>query len=193
MNKELILASKSPRRLDILKNVGLNPIVSVSNVDEDIIDKSMAPVEYVKKLASLKSNAVINKFDKGLILGADTIVVLDDKILGQPQSKKDAENMLKSLSGRDHSVITGISIIDIESGREETEAVETFVRFKELSEYEILKYIDTGEPADKAGAYGIQGYGGLFVKKILGCYFNVVGLPIHMVYETLKKFEYEII
>jgi len=193
VNRKLILASKSPRRLEILENVGISPEVIVSEVDEDIVDKTLPPERYVMELANLKSSVVAKKLSSGIVLGADTIVVNGEKILGQPKDRNEAYSMLTELSGRAHDVITGVSIIDIDNGRKNiVDFQKTKVYFKSLSNEEINRYIDSGEPMDKAGAYGIQGRAGVFVEKIDGCYFNVVGLPIHMVYEMLTQIGYKI-
>lgn len=184
MPARLILASRSPRRLEILRTVGIVPEVRVSEVDE----RSLPPAEphlYATSLARLKAEAVARGLAAGLVLAADTVVVLGRHILGQPDDRAEAVEMLADLSGKSHEVVTGVCLIDCATGRVETGHEVTRVRFKELTRAEIEWYVDSGEPMDKAGAYGIQGRAGLFVEGIEGCYFNVVGLPLHRVYRML--------
>lgn len=180
---KLVLASKSPRRSEILKNAGLDFTVRVADADETIPDGTK-PEDAVVFLAARKAMAVERAEDE-IVLGADTIVVLDGKILGKPKNKDDAFDILKSLSGRVHSVFTGVCII--EKDRSMTFAEETQVEFLSLTDDEINTYIDTNEPYDKAGAYGIQGIASKFVRRINGDYFNVVGLPISTIYEKFFK------
>lgn len=180
---KLVLASKSPRRSEILKNAGYEFTVRVADADETIPDGTK-PEDAVVFLAARKAMAV-ERADDETVLGADTIVVLDNKILGKPKDREDAFNMIKSLSGRVHSVFTGVCII--ENGKSMTFSEETQVEFLTLTDKEINTYIDTDEPYDKAGAYGIQGYASKFVKRINGDYFNVVGLPISAIYEKFFK------
>lgn len=180
---KLVLASKSPRRSEILKNAGYDFVVRVADADETIPDGTR-PEDAVVFLAARKAMAVECAEDEA-VLGADTIVVLDNKILGKPKNREDAFNMLKSLSGRVHSVFTGVCII--ENGSSMTFAEETQVEFLPLSDEDIYKYIDTNDCYDKAGAYGIQGYASKFVRRINGDYFNVVGLPISAIFEKFLQ------
>ena len=180
---KLVLASKSPRRSEILKNAGYEFTVRVADADETI-PEGTKPEDAVVLLAARKAMAV-ERADDETVLGADTIVVLDNKILGKPKSREDAYNMLKSLSGRVHSVFTGVCII--ENGKSMTFAEETEVQFLSLTDEEIYGYIDTNDCYDKAGAYGIQGYASKFVKGINGDYFNVVGLPISAIFEKFLQ------
>ena len=180
---KLVLASKSPRRSEILKNAGYDFEIRVADADETIPDGTK-PEDAVVFLAARKAMAV-NRADDETVLGADTIVVLDDKILGKPEDREDAYNMLKSLSGRVHSVFTGVCII--ENGKSMTFAEETQVEFLPLSDEDIYKYIDTNDCYDKAGAYGIQGYASKFIRRISGDYFNVVGLPISAIFEKFLQ------
>ena len=180
---KLVLASKSPRRSEILKNAGYDFEIRVADADETIPDGTK-PEDAVVFLAARKAMAV-NRADDETVLGADTIVVLDDKILGKPKDREDAFNMLKSLSGRVHSVFTGVCII--ENGKSMTFAEETQVEFLPLSDEDIYKYIDTNDCYDKAGAYGIQGYASKFIRRISGDYFNVVGLPISAIFEKFLQ------
>ena len=180
---KLVLASKSPRRSEILKNAGYDFVVRVADADETIPDGTK-PEDAVVFLAARKAMAV-ERADDEIVIGADTIVVLDNKILGKPKDREVAYNMLKSLSGRVHSVFTGVCII--ENGKSMTFAEETEVEFLSLTDEEIYGYIDTNDCYDKAGAYGIQGYASKFVKRINGDYFNVVGLPISAIFEKFLK------
>lgn len=180
---KLVLASKSPRRSEILKNAGIDFTVRVADADETIPDGTK-PQDAVVFLAARKAMAVTRAEDE-LVLGADTVVVLDDKILGKPQDKDDAYNMIKSLSGRVHSVFTGVCAIG--NGISMTFSEETRVEFYNLSDKEINEYINTDEPYDKAGAYGIQGLASKFIRSIDGDYFNVVGLPMSAIYQKILK------
>ena len=178
---KIVLASKSPRRSEILKNAGIDFTVRVADADETIPDGTK-PQDAVVFLAARKAMAVERAEDE-LVLGADTVVVLDNKVLGKPKDREDAYNMLRSLSGRVHSVFTGVCAIG--NGISITFAEETKVEFLPLTDKEILNYIDSNEPYDKAGAYGIQGLASKFVRGIEGDYFNVVGLPISRTYEKI--------
>lgn len=181
---KIILASGSPRRSEILKNAGIFFEVSVADADETL-PKNIMPDKAVKYLAELKGDAVSTKID-GVIISADTVVTLDNTILGKPSDEQDAERMLKMLSGKTHYVYTGVCIQD--SKRKTVFCEKTAVTFYELDEAEIKEYVATGEPMDKAGAYGIQGLGALLVKKIDGDYLNVVGLPMARLKRELKFF-----
>lgn len=174
----IILASKSPRRKELLSLITEDFEIKSANVDETLPD-GIAPDKAVEYLSKIK--AIPLKNDTDTIIGADTVVAVDGKILGKPADHKDAYNMLKMLSGKWHSVFTGITVIKPE--KTITVSVETKVKFFELNDDEIFKYINTDECDDKAGAYGIQGKGALLVEKIDGDYFNVVGLPV----STLSK------
>lgn len=180
---KLVLASKSPRRSEILRNAGIDFTVRVADADETIPDGTK-PEDAVVFLAARKALAVERAEDE-TVLGADTIVVLDDKILGKPKDREDAYNMIKCLSGRVHSVFTGVCAVG--NGISLTFAEETKVEFYPLTDDEINEYIDTNEPYDKAGAYGIQGIASKFIRGIQGDYFNVVGLPISSVYKKIIK------
>lgn len=180
---KLVLASKSPRRSEILKNAGIDFTVRVADADE-AIPTGTSPEDAVVFLAARKALAVERTEDE-TVLGADTVVVLDGEILGKPKGRGDAFNMLKSLSGRVHSVFTGVCAIG--NGLSMTFAEETKVEFYKLTDEEIYTYIDTGEPYDKAGAYGIQGLASKFIRSIEGDYFNVVGLPISAIYQKIFK------
>ena len=182
----VILASKSPRRRYLLKQAGINFVVVPSQIDESKIWMKK-PEEYVKKLAEAKANDVAYKYPDSWVIGADTIVVIGDAILGKPRSIDDARNMLLRLSGQTHQVYTGFAICCKARERLFSQIVKTDVLFKNLSEEEIQWYIHTPEPFDKAGAYAIQGMGTFLVRSIHGSYTNVVGLPVCEVIEFLIK------
>lgn len=169
----MILASKSPRRQELLKYITEDFVVKSADVDETL-PENITPEDAVKYLSKIK--AVPLKSSDDIVIGADTVVACDGKILGKPKDKNDAKAMLKILSGREHMVYTGVSVIY--GDKTETFCAGTKVKFFDLTDEEIDNYISTGEPMDKAGAYGIQGYGSLLVEGIEGDYFNVVGLPI---------------
>ena len=172
----LILASGSPRRRELLERVGLSFTVHPADVDETLVP-GLTAQEQVMRLSQIKAEAVAKELTgDGVILSADTVVVLDGTILGKPKNSADAERMLRALSGRGHLVLTGITV---RRGPEiETRCEETEVHIRPLSQREIQTYVATGEPLDKAGAYGIQGYASLFVEKLVGDYYNVMGLPL---------------
>jgi septum formation protein len=174
---KLILASNSPRRRDLLAQTGLEFFVIPSDIDEQKVAES-DPDVFVQTLAEFKANDVAKRYPQSWVIGADTIVCIDNQILGKPDSKDAARNMLMLLSGKTHQVFTGYCICCKQIDILFTDAVKTDVRFKKLSDPEIEWYIHTGEPFDKAGGYGIQGAGAFLVKSINGSYTNVVGLPI---------------
>ncbi len=191
---KIVLASASPRRAELLKNIGLEFSVRPDD-SEEISTPGLDPAETVKELARNKASNVAGKIrnagglgdEEVLVIGADTVVVLSGEILGKPKDEADAERTLRRLSGNRHEVYTGVSVIDTFSGREVCDHEATVVEFRDISDEEIAAYIRTGEPMDKAGAYGIQNLGALFVKRIEGDYFNVVGLPLCKLGMILKK------
>lgn len=187
MNKKIILASKSPRRKKLLEQVNIQfETISVDTPEEMLPNED--PASCVLRIAKEKCFAAKNICETGIILTADTIVVLDGKKLGKPEGKVEAKTMLKSLSSKTHSVYTGFCLYDIEANNFVTNYVETKVTFCKLSDEEIEEYITTGSPLDKAGAYGIQDdFGAVFINRIEGCYYNVVGLPLSKVYHEIKK------
>lgn len=185
--KEIILASQSPRRRELLARFLPEFTVMTDDSEEELIPKE-SPEDTVQRLAKEKAKHVAEKTHAdALILAADTIVVLGEKILGKPKDEADAYQMLSALSGNTHRVLTGIAVLDTQSGVCITEAETTKVRFRKLTEDEIRRYIASGEPMDKAGAYGIQDLGALFVEGIDGDYFNVVGLPLCRLGKLLKE------
>ena len=183
---DIILASKSPRRREILENTKVRFSIKESQIEE-IIKDNETPKETVMRLAYEKALDVANNNNKeSLVIGADTIVVIDDQILGKPKNEEEAYNMIKLLSGKTHYVITGFALINLTLNKRLIDCEVSQVTFKELSDECIKDYINTKESLDKAGAYGIQGYGGLLVKNIKGDYFNIVGLPISKISDCLK-------
>ena len=182
----LILASASPRRSELLRNAGIPFTVEPAHVPEQPLPDE-PPLQYAQRLARDKARAVFAKHSDNVVLGADTVVVVDEHLLEKPRDEQDAVRMLRLLAGCTHNVITGVCVIA--PGFEQTEAEVTEVRFSPLSEQEIAGYIATGEPMDKAGAYAIQGMASRWVERIDGCYFNVVGLPLPRVYRMLRTLE----
>ena len=186
-NIPIYLASKSPRRRKLLKQINLN-FKSFSVDMEEKIKPGEKPSISVKRLSKEKLAIARQKINHGIIITADTIVVLNRKIIGKPKDKKEAKRFLKKLSGKVHTVYTGFSIYNSENKMLLTDYEKTSVEFRELTAKEIDDYIKSGSPMDKAGAYGIQDdLGAVFIKKINGCYYNVVGLPLARVYQTLMK------
>ncbi len=191
MNK-LVLASASPRRRELLNNLGVNFEVVISETDEDVVSADIEPRLYVQELALLKASGSAKKIGKRLfsdllVISADTVVVSDNLILGKPSDAEDAKRMLRNLSGKTHQVMTGICIFRISDGFSVCDTVISDVTFKELSDEMIDLYVQSGESLDKAGAYGIQGMGSLLCEKLEGDYFNVVGLPVSKLYDILKN------
>lgn len=186
LRDKLVLASKSQRRAEILTAVGWPFEMRPANIDETRKTDEDA-VSYVKRLAQQKAERVANGLSSGLVLGADTVVLIEAQILGQPRDEEDARRMLRLLSDEWHDVLTGVALVrcgtDTPGSRSIVDYEVTRVRFAELSDAEIDLYVATGEPMGKAGAYGIQGKAALFIEEIQGDYFNVVGLPIRLVYE----------
>lgn len=186
---KLYLASASPRRAELLRQVGVKFEIVIPRVEE-IIDQKVPPGQLALSLASLKAHAVADKLGAGVVVAADTLVVHKGKILGKPRNKAEAREMLHLLNNDHHLVITGLHIINLNGGREASSFAETKVWMKKLTAEIIDRYIESDEPFDKAGAYGIQGKAALFIEKIEGCYFNVVGLPLSLLDDLLKKTHY---
>ncbi len=185
--EKLVLASSSPRRAEILSAVGWPYETMVAGIDESRTPGEDAAA-YVQRLAREKAEAVVARLQNGLVLGADTVVVVNGEILGQPRDDDDARRMLKLLSGKWHEVLTGVALI--RAGKEPETLVDyerTRVRFGEMSADEIEWYVGTGEPKGKAGAYAVQGRAALLIEEIEGEYFNIVGLPIRLVYELALR------
>lgn len=183
----IILASNSPRRKDLLRQIGVDFRIDPADVDERILPQE-SPEVYAVRVALDKARVAAARTNTGIVIAADTIVVLNDEILGKPADKGDAQRMLMMLSGNVHRVITGLAIMDASTGKTLTRTSITRVWFRSLEPHEIASYVATGEPLDKAGAYGIQERGALLVDKIEGCYFNVVGLPLSLLDDLLRAF-----
>jgi septum formation protein len=185
--RKIILASASVRRKDILEITGLNFSVCAGDYEEDL-DLPLQPHELARYLSRKKAEAVTHKYKNAIIIAADTFIVFKKRLLGKPHTDKEAEKMLRMLNGKVHSVITGFTIID--TGRKKTvsRSVETKVYFTKLGREEISAYVKSKEPLDKAGAYAIQGLGAVLIEKIDGDFFNVMGLPLCALTESLKKF-----
>ena len=183
--KKIILASKSPRRKELLSEMGITFDIYSKEIEEHL-DPDVEPARAVEKLAEEKAQAVFDECLDAIVIGADTVVCVDHEILGKPKDREDARRMLEKLSGSTHQVIGGVALLSKE--KRIVFSCVTTVHFYELSEEQILAYIDSNEPMDKAGAYGIQGLGKQFVEGIEGDYFNVVGLPVSRVLRALKEF-----
>lgn len=182
----LILASASPRRKELLRSAGLKFKIIASDIDESYI-AGESPQNHVRRLSRAKAAAVANQHPKVLVLGADTIVVIDDLILGKPKNKKQAQEMMQRLSDRRHTVFTGFTITRVSSGLSKTRVVRSDVRFKKITPEEMNWYVNCSEPYDKAGGYAVQGLGAYFIKAIHGSYTNVIGLPLCETLEELQK------
>ncbi|WP_139490273.1 Maf family protein [Brevibacillus dissolubilis] len=183
----IILASSSPRRRELLHNLGLEFTVQSSDVDETTAP-GLSPQEIVESLSIRKAQATAVGVDTGLVIGSDTIVVLDQKVLGKPADEDDAFGMLSSLQGREHTVYSGVAIVDAATGKSEVSHSSTKVKIRAMTDAEIRSYIATKEPMDKAGSYAIQGFGATIVEGIVGDYFTVVGLPLGLTAQLLSRF-----
>lgn len=190
--KKIILASASPRRKELLAKIGLKFSIEKSNIKEDL-GTNLSPKKLAEYLSYRKAYKISKKHSNATIIAADTLVVLNNKVIGKPKNSKDAKKILRKLSGKAHSVITAFTIIDTKTNKISTRSVETKVFMKKLTEKEINYYIKTEEPLDKAGAYGIQGFGGIFIEKIDGDYYNIVGLPLTTFIKELKKFNINVL
>ncbi len=185
LREKLILASSSPRRKELLEATAWSYEAITAGIDESLWDNE-EPAAYVQRLARSKAEAVASGLPSGLVLGADTTVVIENQILGQPIDDADAKRMLNLLNGKWHEVLTGVAVVRVGGGTR-VDYETTHVRFAEMTEAEIDWYVSTGEARGKAGAYGIQGAAGLFIEEIRGDYFNIVGLPIRLVYELTAQ------
>jgi septum formation protein len=188
---KLILASGSPRRSEILTSVGWEFTKDVPDIDESELPNEK-PDDYVQRLAREKAEAVAKKYDEAIVLGADTTVVIDNQMIGKPTDLTDARRMIKMLSGNWHEVLTGVAIVKISNSKfqipnSSVGLQKTQVKFAEMTDEEIEFLVQFGEPLDKAGAYAVQAQAALFIEKIEGDYWNVVGLPISLVYELVKN------
>ncbi|MBI5739196.1 MAG: septum formation inhibitor Maf [Nitrospirae bacterium] len=187
-----MLASASPRRKDILSMTGLPFTVYASDYDEDLA-LPLKPRELARFLSRKKAEAVAHKYSNAIIIAADTFIVFKEMLLGKPRTDKEAGQMLSMLNGKAHSVITGFTILDSSDGKTVSRSVETKVYFRKLSNEEIITYVGSKEPLDKAGAYAVQGLGAVFIKKIEGDFFNVMGLPLCALTECLKEFGIQVL
>lgn len=188
LSQKLVLASRSPRRAEILKAIGWPFEIVAANIDESRFEFETA-VPYVRRLAQTKAETVAKSLAAGLVLGADTVVLVDEKILGQPIDVDDARRMLQLLSGRWHEVLTAVALLRAGENRSVIGHEKTRVRFAEMSADEIDWYVETGEPMDKAGAYAVQGGAAFFIEEIQGDYFNIVGLPVRLVYKLALEMQ----
>lgn len=195
---KLILASASPRRAEILTSVGWEFEKHTTDVDESVLPAEN-PEDYVQRLAAEKARAIAEKFENRIVLGADTTVVIENEIIGKPSDFDDARQMLKKLSGNWHEVLTGVALVkreketnsEIQSSNSLVDLQRTRVKFAKMSDREIEFLVREGKPLDKAGAYAVQAQAALFIEKIEGDYWNVVGLPVNLVYEMLRKLSAE--
>lgn len=189
ITKRIILASASPRRQLLLRQIGLTFDVAPSGVSEEL-EVTIPPREYVKILAERKARSVAAGIKDGIVIGADTIVVYESKLLGKPRNADDAAAMLQMLSGKMHEVFTGFALVDRPSDKSVSGAEMTKVKFRTLSSQEIDEYVASGSPMDKAGAYGIQDdYGAVFVERVEGCFYNVMGFPLTRFFISYQEFQ----
>ncbi|MBC8284570.1 MAG: septum formation protein Maf [Nitrospinae bacterium] len=186
-NSKLVLASQSPRRLELLKEISSQFEVAPSSIEE-VLDPGLRPEENAKNIARAKAESIAPNFPDCWVIGADTLVTLDHEIFGKPEDEKDAERILKRLSGREHTVVTGVCVVGPEKSIDK--AVVSQIKIKPLTDQEIKDYIATGEPMDKAGAYAIQGKGSFMVRSFSGSKTNIIGLPIDELKILLKKTRY---
>lgn len=185
--KKIILASSSPRRKELLSLTGLKFIVAAGDYEEEMTS-SISPRALARRLSREKAETVSFRYSNALIIAADTFIVFRGQLLGKPHTCEEAARMLHALNGKVHSVITGFTILDTASAKKTSRSVETRVYFRRLTSSEILAYVRTKEPLDKAGGYAIQGLGSLLIRKIEGDYFNVIGLPLAALAEALRNF-----
>jgi len=185
MSSRLILASMSPRRSELLRQVGLEFEVVPSGVEEDFV-RGESPQEHVIRLAQAKVRGAAGRYPERWVIAADTIVCINGSILGKPNNRQEALEMLRCLSGQEHWVLTGFAVSHLSKGKADQEAVQTAVKMKNLTPAEMEWYIQTGEPFDKAGGYAIQGIGSFMIESIRGSYTNVVGLPLCELIQMLE-------
>ena len=190
--KKIVLASKSPRRKELLESIGINFTVHSSDAEEEFNNDAL-PWEVVEQLALMKAESISFHYNDAIIIGADTIVVYEDTILGKPKNEMEAFNMLKQLQGQVHQVFSGLALINTSTGVFLVSHRMTKVHMYPLTDDEIHFYISTNEPMDKAGSYGIQGIGSLFIEKIEGDYYNVVGLPLSLLRQLLTSLKVDIV
>ena len=191
-NSDLVLASASPRRSELLRMLGISFRVKPSDIDEDC-DPDIPVAELVEKNALAKASAVASGIEMGIVIGADTVVVLDGKIFGKPADMDEARQMLATLAGKTHRVYSGVAVVRAEDRASKTAHEITDVTFRPLSDRQAQRYFELIDPLDKAGAYAIQGIGGIIIEKIEGCYYNVVGLPLNVLDDLLAHFDTRIL
>lgn len=189
MMRRIILASNSSRKKALLEQVIGNNFECLAAEYEEDNSLEMSPEKLVMHHSRQKARSIKHKFESGIIIGADTLCVNQNQVIGKPLTEQKAKQTLKNISGKQIEVISGITLIDLDSNKEITDYEKTKVRIKELTEREIEEYVATGEPLDKAGAFGIQGKGVFLVERIEGCYFNVVGFPLYKLVEMMKQLE----
>lgn len=188
LTRRFVLASRSPRRAALLRQIGINPEIMPADIPEELLE-GVSPEENARRLALEKANVVALRIENGITLGADTLVVVGNEILGKPDDADHGREMLARLSGRVHTVLTAFALLDRPSGRKIVACESTLVTFRAISSEEIEEYIQGGTWSDKAGSYGIQDeYGAVFISRVEGCFYNVVGLPLSRLYVTLKGF-----
>ncbi|KXS36683.1 MULTISPECIES: Maf family protein [unclassified Candidatus Frackibacter] len=190
--KKIVLASASPRRQELLEQIGVDFVTIPSNIDEGQI-RIKSPTKLARHLALSKAKNVAKRVGNSLVIGADTIVVYEDEVLGKPNSKDEAFTMLSKLSGKEHQVITGLAVIDTNTLNQKVIYEVTEVTMRQFTNQEISDYIATGEPMDKAGAYAIQERGAIFVDKITGSFSNVVGLPLTKLFVICQELGYRLV
>ncbi|MFW6237726.1 MAG: Maf family protein [Halanaerobiales bacterium] len=192
MAGKMVLASASPRRKELLERLGLNFTTVPAGIEEEKFF-DYRPEEMVKELARAKAEKISGLVEETIIIAADTVVVYEERVLGKPGDRQEAREMLKQIQGDRHTVMTGLAVLSTD--REEVYSIcdSTEVYMKKVDVEEIEAYVNTGEPMDKAGSYGIQGLGGIFVDKIIGSYFTVMGLPVHRLDDLLKKFSVNVL
>lgn len=185
--QKIILASASPRRKALLEQIGLPVRIGKIQVKE-LLNPRLKPINQAEELSRTKSIAAVKKYKNALVITADTIIALGNEVIGKPRDARDATRILRKLSGKKHAVITAYTVADTKNGKSVTRSVVSYVYVKKLADDEIKNYVATGEPLDKAGAYGIQELGSIFIEKIEGDYYTIVGLPLYDLTQTLKKF-----
>jgi septum formation protein len=190
--RKIILASSSPRRKELLAKTGLKFVVDPSDYEEDMSLK-MKPIEIAKVLSRGKAESVAKRHENAVVIGADTFIAYKGELLGKPHTPGKATAMLKKLSGKAHSVITGFTIIDTKTGKTVSRAVESKVYFKKMTPREIAAYVKTGEPLERAAGYAIQEIGSIFIRRIEGDFFGIMGLPVYELVQELKRFGIDII
>jgi len=186
MKRKIILASKSPRRKSLLEQIGLRFDTRESKYEEDM-EKYSDPYKLVKYLALKKAEDVARHYKNAIIIGADTVVIVKNKIVGKPKDAKEAKNILEDVSGKKYTVLSGYAVIDTKNKKAINGVGEAKVEFKKLSNKEIDSYISTGEPFDKAGGFGIQNVAAVFIEGVQGDFYSIVGLPLNKIYEALKR------